>query len=87
MLSARLDAVRSQGHDIAEDLALVALSLADRIDAANLAGDRRGFVMLASEYRAARRDLLEGLDDGDADPLDAALAEFRAAATGDPTRS
>lgn len=78
LLRARLDTAKRDGHDLAEDLALVVLSLADRIDQANAGGQSRGFVMLCSEFRAARRDLLEGLDDGGADPIEAALAEFRA---------
>lgn len=85
LLAGRLDALRADGHDLPDDLALVTLSLADRIDAANAGGDRRGFVMLTAEYRAARRDLLEGLDDAGTDPLDAAIAAFRASEGHHPT--
>ena len=60
----------------------VAQSLADRIDAANAVHAYRGFVLLTAEYRAARRDLFEGVANDDAgDDLAAALAEFRAAET------
>jgi hypothetical protein len=40
--------------------------------------------MLSAEYRAARRDLLEGIaaDDGGTDSLEAAIADFRAAQAG-----
>ena len=82
LLDARLDELRGQGHELAPDLVLVVASLADRIDDANGARAYRGFVMLTAEYRAARRDLLEGLDDGGADPLEAALAAFSAAENG-----
>lgn len=83
-LDARLDLLRGQGADVPEDLAVVAQALADRVDSANSGGDRRGYVMLSAEYRAARRDLLEGIatDAGTSDPLAAALADFRAATAG-----
>jgi hypothetical protein len=84
-LAGKLDQLRADGHDLADDLALVTLSLADRIDAANAGGDRRGYVMLSAEYRAARRDLLEGLDDVGTDPLDAAIAAFRESEGHHPT--
>jgi hypothetical protein len=82
LLATRLESIEAAGHDLPGDLALVALSLADRIDAANAGGDRRGFVMLTAEYRAARRDLLEGFDDAGTDPLDAAIAAFESADSG-----
>lgn len=83
-LDARLDMLRAAGADLPEDLAVVAQALADRVDGANAGGDRRGYVMLSAEYRAARRDLLEGIaqDAGATDPLTAALADFRAATAG-----
>jgi hypothetical protein len=84
-LDARLDVLRAGGADVPEDLAVVCQALADRVDAANAGGDRRGYVMLSAEYRAARRDLLEGLvtGGGGPDPLEAAWAEFSAATSGD----
>jgi len=85
-LDARLDVLRTAGADVPEDLAVVCQALADRVDAANSGGDRRGYVMLSAEYRAARRDLLEGLvlpSDGGPDSLESAIAEFRAATSGD----
>lgn len=84
LLDARCAELAGQGHQLPADLVLVVASLADRIDAANGAKAYRGFVMLTAEYRAARRDLLEGLDDTGPDPLEAALAEFRAAEAGHP---
>jgi hypothetical protein len=83
-LDARIASLRAAGSDLPDDLAVVAQSLADRIDAANAGGDRRGYVMLSAEYRAARRDLLEGVMsvDNGPDPLAAALADFRAATAG-----
>lgn len=82
-LDARLAKLDAAGADVPGDLAVLAQSLADRVDAANAGGDRRGYVMLSAEYRAARHDLLEGLaDDSAADPLEAALADFRAAQVG-----
>ena len=80
LLDAKLATLTEQGHEFPADLVLVVASLADRIDDANGARAYRGFVMLTAEYRAARRDLFEGVlvDDGP-DPLEIALAEFRAA--------
>lgn len=79
LLAARIAELRGAGHVIAEDLAVLTLSLADRIDRANAGGDRRGFVMLCAEYRSARRDLFEGLDDANGDDgFESALAAFRA---------
>lgn len=84
-LDGRLELLAAAGSDVPLDLAVLAQSLADRVDAANAGGDRRGYVMLSAEYRAARRDLLEGLaDDSATDPLEAALADFRAAQAGNP---
>ena len=84
-LDARLDKLRAAGSDVPDDLAVVCQALADRVDAANAGGDRRGYVMLSAEYRAARRDLLEGLVSGDGgpDPLEAAWREFSSATAGD----
>lgn len=82
LLTARVRKATDDGHDIPEDLALVALSLADRIDIANGGGDRRGFVMLCAEYRAARDQLLGGLEAAANDGFDAALAEFVAGEQG-----
>lgn len=80
LLAARIGELTGAGHAIAADLAELALSLADRIDRANAGGDRRGFVMLSAEYRSARRDLFEGLDDANGDDgFEAALSAFRAA--------
>ena len=76
LLTARIRKATDAGNDIADDLALVALSLADRIDLANGGGDRRGFVMLCAEYRAARDQLLGGIDAAAADPFDAEFAAF-----------
>lgn len=84
-LDTRLDRLRAAGADVPEDLAVVAQALADRVDAANAGGDRRGYVMLSAEYRAARRDLLEDVttEAGANDSLAAAIAEFRDATAGD----
>lgn len=82
LLDARVAELRAAGQDLADDLVLVVASLADRIDDANGARAYRGFVMLTAEYRAARRDLLDGLDDGGADPLEAALVAFRESQAG-----
>jgi len=79
LLTQRLEKVREDGGQVEEDLALLTLSLADRIDAANAGGDRRGFVMLSSEYRQARDQLLSGVATSGTDALDAALADFLAA--------
>jgi hypothetical protein len=84
LLDARIDELTGQGHPLEPDLALVVRSLADRIDTANATRRDRGFVILTAEYRAARRDLFADLDDGGADPFEAALVEFRAAAAGQP---
>jgi len=82
LLTARIERATADGNDIPEDLALVALSLADRIDVANGGGDRRGFVMLCAEYRAARDQLLGGIDAAAADPFDAQFQAFVAAEQG-----
>lgn len=66
------------------DLVLLAQSLAGRLDRMDACGERRGYVMVAAEYRAARRDLLGDQLTAGADPLDEALAAFRAAAEADP---
>jgi hypothetical protein len=79
---AELDAA---GNVLAADLALVVQSLADRIDIANTGMQSRGFVMLTAEYRAARRDLFDGADDGGADPFEASMAAFLAADAGHPS--
>jgi len=84
LLDARIAELTDGGQTLQADLALVVRSLADRIDQANASRAYRGFVMLTAEYRAARRDLFADLDDGGADPLEVALAEFRAAETGHP---
>jgi phosphate uptake regulator len=77
ILTRQIEAATAAGADLPEDLALIALSLADRIDQANVRGERRGFVLLTSEYRQARGDLFAGVAAAsDADTFDAALAEF-----------
>jgi hypothetical protein len=83
-LDGQLAKLTATGVDVPSDLAVLTRSLADRVDAANAGGERRGYVMLSAEYRAARQDLLEGIttDAGTADPLAAALADFRAATAG-----
>jgi hypothetical protein len=83
-LDKRLEQLRRDGHEVPEDLAVVAQALATRLDTANAGGARNGYVMLSAEYRAARRDLLEGIaaDDGGTDSLEAAIADFRAAQAG-----
>jgi hypothetical protein len=43
--------------------------------------------MLTAEYRAARRDLFDGRDDTGPDPIDVALAAFRAAEADDAAGS
>jgi len=70
--------------ELPADLVHVVRSLADRIDDANAGRQVRGFVILTAEYRAARGDLFAGVDDSGPDPLDLALAEFRAAEAGHP---
>jgi hypothetical protein len=85
-LDAKLDVLRAGGADVPDDLAVVCQALADRVDRANGGDFSRGYVMLSAEYRAARRDLLEGLvlpSDGGPDSLESAIAEFRAATAGD----
>lgn len=83
-LDAHLDELRAAGAAVPADLTIVVQSLADRIDAANSGGDRRGYYMLTAEYRAARADLLDGVvTSGDGDPFERAWAEFNAAPTGD----
>lgn len=84
-LDAMVDLLRSGGADVPEDLYIVSQTLADRIDAANAGGDRRGYVMLSAEYRAARADLLEGVvtSVNGSDPLEQAWAEFNAATSSD----
>lgn len=84
LLDARCRELTDQGVELPADLVMLVASLADRIDEANGARAYRGFVMLSAEYRAARRDLLEGIDDSGPDPLEAALADFRAAEMGHP---
>jgi hypothetical protein len=86
LLDARIAELGDAGTVLAADLALVVRSLADRIDTANATRQYRGFVMLTAEYRAARRDLLDGADDGGADPFEASMAAFLAAETGHPSR-
>ena len=87
LLDERIGELTAAGHVLEQDLALVVRSLADRIDDANAGRAYRGFVMLTAEYRAARRDLFADLDDGGADPLEAALGAFLAAEAGDPQDS
>lgn len=84
-LDAMVELLRSGGADVPEDLYIVSQTLADRIDAANAGGDRRGYVMLSAEYRAARADLLEGVVTSatGGDPLEQAWAEFNASTSGD----
>jgi hypothetical protein len=62
---------------------LLTQSLAGRLDRMDACGQRQGYVMVSAEYRAARRDIFgDGATVGP-DPLDEALAAFRAAASGD----
>jgi hypothetical protein len=60
--------------------------LADRVDRANAGRYDRGFVILAAETRAAYRDLTGPADVPTDDSFERALADFRAAETGHPTR-
>lgn len=83
MLDERVSQLTEQGVDLPGDLVLVVQSLADRIDLANYIRQYRGFVMLTAEYRAARRDLFDGITTEADDGLEAALADFRAAQAGD----
>lgn len=64
------------------DLVILTRSLAGRLDRMDACGERRGYVMLAAEYRAARRDLLPDTIAGP-DPLQAALDDWRAAQASD----
>jgi hypothetical protein len=73
-----------EGRDWEPDMVLLVQSLADRIDQANAMRDRRGYVTLSAEYRAARIDLFGADDGGGTDPLAEALAAFSAAETGHP---
>lgn len=82
LLTARITRAEADGNDIPADLALVTLSLADRIDIANGGGDRRGFVMLCAEYRAARDQLLGGIEGVANDGFDAAFQAFVAGEQG-----
>lgn len=86
-LDARVEQLAAAGHELPGDLLAVAQALASRLDAANSGGARNGYVMLSAEYRAARRDLLEGVgaDDGGTDSLEQAIADFRAAQAGHAT--
>lgn len=79
-LDAHLTALRARPDvTLADDLAILVQSLADRIDQANAGRDRRGYVMLSAEYRAARDALLQGVTDDDAsDPIGTALQAFMA---------
>lgn len=70
-----------EGRDWEPDLVLLVQILGDRVDQAVAARDRRGFVQLTAEYRAARVDLF-GADDGGSDALDQAIAAFTAAESG-----
>lgn len=71
-----------EGRDWEPDLTLLAQALANRLDQAEAARDRRGFVTLSQEYRACRIDLF-GADDGGADDgLSAAIAAFAEAENG-----
>ena len=71
------------GAGLPRELVLVVQALADRIDWANATRQYRGFVMLTAEFRAACRDLFDGRDDTGPDPIDVALAAFRAAEADD----
>jgi len=75
-LTAAVRKAHDDGHDLPDDLILVALSLADRIDWANARGERRGFVMLTAEYRSARAQLFDGLAGAADDGFEAAMGEF-----------
>lgn len=72
-----------EGRDWEPDLVLLVQVLGDRVDQAVAMRDRRGFVQLTAEYRAARIDLF-GADDGGTDALDLALQAFAAAEGSDP---
>lgn len=86
-LDARVAELAADGQDLDPDLVLVVQSLADRIDDANGARAFRGFVMLTAEYRAARRDLFEGVTvDPGPDALDVLFEQFNAAADADPAQ-
>ena len=84
VLDAKITTVRAAGVELDDDLALIARSLADRIDAQNVNGDRRGYVLLTGEYRQARGDLFApaavGGGTGDDDAFSAALDAFRRSA-------
>lgn len=84
-----LDAkITAAGGVVDDDLAIVARSLADRIDAANAAGERRGFVLLTGEYRQARAELFAEVSHAAGpDPFTAALDAFRDAAAHDAAGS
>lgn len=86
MLDERIGQLTDQGIDLPGDLVLVVQSLADRIDTANAVRAYRGFVILTAEYRAARRDLFDGVNDTADDGLETALAAFRAATADDAAR-
>jgi len=87
VLDERIAELAGQGVELPADLALVSRSLADRIDSANAARAYRGFVMLTAEYRAARRDLFDGVAGAEDDGFEEALAAFRATEAGHPTGS
>jgi hypothetical protein len=70
-----------EGRDWEPDLVLLVQALADRVDQGVAMRDRRGFVQLTAEYRAARIDLF-GADDGGIDALDAAIEAFTSAENG-----
>lgn len=76
-LTEQVAAAEAAGQVPAPDLVLVAGALADAIDDAIARRVRRGFVLLTSEYRAARAQLFDGLPAG-ADGFDDAFATFLA---------
>lgn len=83
-LDAKVAAVRAAGAELDDDLAILARSLADRVDAMNATGERRGFVLIASEYRQTRAQLFEAVSsDSGSDGFEEALAAFSATAADD----
>jgi hypothetical protein len=85
-IRAALDARLAQleGRDWEPDLVLLVQCLADRVDQGNAMRDRRGFVQLTAEYRAARIDLFGTDDGGGTDELAEALRAFSTSEGGQP---
>jgi hypothetical protein len=86
-LDARTGQLEADGTELDPVVLELVRYLADRVDRANAGRYDRGFVILAAETRAAYRDLTGAVAAGGDDPFELALAEFRAAESGHPSRA